>query len=136
MSFKTQQYGLSSLQLEHHIYIFNFAGDYPQRRFPHKLMGSGCKPEPAVATFFLPSRKRGWVCVVENLHTPLSPLFRGESKKFKIPASNFEFIQNYHFMIFISSMFTVSLFLNTATIIARPTAASAAATVMVKNTNN
>ena len=35
-------------------------------------------------------------------------------------------------MIFISSMFTVSLFLNTATIIARPTAASAAATVMVK----
>ena len=33
---------------------------------------------PKAATFKLPSRKRGWGCVTENLHTPLSPLFRGE----------------------------------------------------------
>ena len=34
-----------------------------------------------VATFKLPSRKRGWGCVMANLHTPLSPLFRGELQK-------------------------------------------------------
>jgi len=39
---------------------------------------------PSVATFNLPSRKRGWGCVTTNLHTPLSPLFRGESQKFEI----------------------------------------------------
>ena len=38
---------------------------------------------PEAATFILPSRKRGWGCVTENLHTPLSPLFRGESKRLK-----------------------------------------------------
>ena len=38
--------------------------------------------------------------------------------------------------ILISSMFTVSLFRNSAIIIARPTAASAAATAITKNTNN
>ena len=38
---------------------------------------------PAAATFKLPSRKRGWGCVDANLHTPLSPLFRGESQKMK-----------------------------------------------------
>jgi len=40
---------------------------------------------PLAATFKLPSRKRGWGCVMANLHTPLSPLFRGESKKIEIP---------------------------------------------------
>ena len=40
---------------------------------------------PLAATFKLPSRKRGWGCVAENLHTPLSPLFRGESQKIEIP---------------------------------------------------
>jgi len=39
----------------------------------------------AVATFKLPSRKRGRGCVTANLHTPLSPLFRGESYKIEIP---------------------------------------------------
>ena len=39
---------------------------------------------PSVATFNLPSRKRGWGCVPTNLHTPLSPLSRGESQKFEI----------------------------------------------------
>jgi hypothetical protein len=33
--------------LNHTSYAFDFAGDYPQRRYPHKLIGSGCKPEPA-----------------------------------------------------------------------------------------
>ena len=31
----------------------------------------------------LPSRKRGWGCVTVFLHTPLFPLFRGESKGLK-----------------------------------------------------
>jgi hypothetical protein len=42
----------------------------------------------------------------------------------------------YHFKIFISSIFSVGLFLNNAIIIAKPTAASAAATAMTKKTNN
>jgi len=37
------------------------------------------------ATFKLPSRKRGWGCVTAFLHTPLSPLSRGESQKIEIP---------------------------------------------------
>ena len=40
---------------------------------------------PEAATFKLPSRKRGWGCVAENLHTPLSPLSKGESQKIEIP---------------------------------------------------
>ena len=40
---------------------------------------------PSAAAFELPSKKRGWVCVTANLHTPLSPLFRGESYKIEIP---------------------------------------------------
>ena len=42
----------------------------------------------------------------------------------------------YHFKIFISSIFRVGLFLNKAMIIAKPTAASAAATAITKKTNN
>lgn len=42
----------------------------------------------------------------------------------------------YHLKIFISSTLTVSLFLKSAMIIARPTAASAAATAITKNTNS
>lgn len=41
----------------------------------------------------------------------------------------------YHFKIFISSTLRVALFLNKAIMIARPTAASAAATAITKNTN-
>src|SRR3989338_2269570 len=41
---------------------------------------------------------------------------------------------SYHFIRFISSTFNVSLFLNRETIMARPIAASAAATVMIKKT--
>jgi len=40
---------------------------------------------PMAAPFKLPSKKRGWGCVAANLHTPLSPLFRGESLKIEIP---------------------------------------------------
>jgi len=42
----------------------------------------------------------------------------------------------YHLRIFISSIFTVSLFLKIAMIIANPTAASAAATAITKNTKS
>ena len=44
---------------------------------------------PLATAFIFPSRKRGWGCVAENLHTPLSPLFRGESKKIEIPIHKF-----------------------------------------------
>jgi hypothetical protein len=47
-----------------------------------------------------------------------------------------DLIQDYHFKIFISSILMVCLFLNNAIIIAKPTAASAAATVITKKTNN
>src|SRR3989339_1166386 len=43
-------------------------------------------------------------------------------------------IYHYHLKIFIASMFTVNLFLKIAIMIAKPTAASAAATVITKNT--
>jgi hypothetical protein len=42
----------------------------------------------------------------------------------------------YHFKIFISSIFTVNLFLKIAIMIANPTAASAAATAITKNTKS
>ena len=42
----------------------------------------------------------------------------------------------YHFKILISSIFRVGLFLNKAMMIAKPTAASAAATAITKKTNN
>jgi hypothetical protein len=42
----------------------------------------------------------------------------------------------YHFKILISSMLRVGLFLNKAMMIAKPTAASAAATAITKNTNS
>src|SRR3990167_4698707 len=83
-------------------------------------------------------------CLNENYsQPPSSPFPKGDFyascyPKTRLNENPFQssLTKHYHFMIFISSMFTVSLFLNTATIIARPTAASAAATVMVKNTNN
>jgi hypothetical protein len=37
------------------------------------------------AALNLPSKKRGWGCVMAFLHTPLSPLSRGESQKIEIP---------------------------------------------------
>ena len=45
-------------------------------------------------------------------------------------------LTDYHLRIFISSILTVSLFLKIAMIIANPTAASAAATAITKNTNS
>jgi len=36
------------------------------------------------ATLNLPSKKRGRGCVMAFLHTPLSPLSRGESQKIEI----------------------------------------------------
>ncbi|MDE1889603.1 MAG: hypothetical protein KGI30_05035, partial [Planctomycetota bacterium] len=37
---------------------------------------------------------RGWRCVAANLHTPLSPLFRGESQKIEIPKHKFRFLDS------------------------------------------
>ena len=36
------------------------------------------------AVFELPSKKRGWGGVTTDLHTPVSPLFRGELYKIEI----------------------------------------------------
>jgi 23S rRNA-/tRNA-specific pseudouridylate synthase len=39
---------------------------------------------PLAATFKLPSKKRGRGCVTTDLHTPVSPLSRGELYKIEI----------------------------------------------------
>src|SRR3989338_9203649 len=61
---------------------------------------------PLEANFKPPSRKRGWGCVAANLHTPLSPLFRGESQKTEIPI-----LLNYLAMNILKKILILSFFL-------------------------